>query len=65
MDAEKIGTVLTLEEAARRLSLSPWTLRGWVNRKKIGYVRIGRRIALPEAEVERLLREGYHPADVT
>ena len=43
----------TIESAAKILSLSPWTIRLYVRP-----VRIGRRIAIEQAEIRRLIEEG-------
>ncbi len=48
----------TIESAAKILSLSPWTIRLYVRQGKIRPVRIGRRIAIEQAEIRRLIEEG-------
>jgi excisionase family DNA binding protein len=50
-----------IKEAANLLSLSPWTLRKWVAAGKLRPVRLGRRVLLEQAELERFVaaaREG-------
>ena len=56
------GHLLTVAAAAQRLALSPCTIRAWITARRIGAVRLGRALRVPEHEVERLLREGYLPA---
>ena len=56
------GELLHIPQAAQRLGLRPSTLRAWVMRQKIGHCRIGRAVRIPEAEVDRILNEGYVPA---
>ena len=43
-------------EAARLSSLSVRSLRYLVKHGKLGYAKVGRRILIPHAELERLLR---------
>lgn len=59
---EEIGPVLSIENAALRISISPWTLRKWVGAKKISYTKIGHRIGIPLSEIERVLRENLRAA---
>jgi len=55
---------LTVQEAAEALNLSQATIRAWVLRRKIGFVRLGRSIRIPDAEIRRLLDAGTVPARV-
>jgi excisionase family DNA binding protein len=48
----------SLSEAAQQASLSVRSLRYLMATGKLGYVRVGRRILIPHAELERLLRRG-------
>jgi excisionase family DNA binding protein len=50
--------LFSIEEAAKTLSLSPWTLRAHLKRGAIKPVRFGRRVLISRAEVERLAAEG-------
>jgi excisionase family DNA binding protein len=55
--------LLTVRTAAERLGLSVACLRAWVMRRKIGYVKVGaRRIAIPEAEIAKIIERGFVPA---
>lgn len=48
-----------IREAARLTSLSPHTIRAYIRKgKRIRAVRVGRRVLIPVAELERLVREG-------
>ena len=51
----------TIEQAANELNLSKHTIRAWVARRKIGYVRLGRAIRISPAEIQRLLDAGHVP----
>ena len=57
------GKLLTVPEAADRLKLQPSTIRKWIFQRRLAHVRIGRRaVRIREADVEKLIREGYAPA---
>ncbi len=40
------GALLTVDEAAQRLGVSKYTLRGWVSQRRIPYVKIGGALCL-------------------
>ena len=52
----------TVEQAAEELSVSVHTIRAWIARRKIAYVRLGRAIRVPAAEIARLIEAGTVPA---
>jgi excisionase family DNA binding protein len=54
--------LLTIPEAAQRLSLRPKTLRFWVWTRKIEFVKVGRSVRLREDAIERLIEQGTIPA---
>jgi excisionase family DNA binding protein len=55
--------MLTVEQAARELGIKENTVRDWVMRRKLSFVRLSPRcIRIPSGEVARLLREGTVPA---
>lgn len=43
--------------AAQLLRISPWTIRAHIREGKLKPVRIGRRVLLEEAELERFVAE--------
>ena len=47
--------LLTIPEAAERLSLRPKTIRFWIWTRKIEFVKMGRSVRLREDAVERLI----------
>jgi hypothetical protein len=55
---------LTLTESAEASGRSRWTLRSWLRRGLIGYVRVGERgwILIPSSELARVMTEGVRPA---
>lgn len=55
------GRVLTVAEAAQLLRVSSRTLYGAIGRGEVPAVRIGRRLVLPGAALERFLETGALP----
>jgi excisionase family DNA binding protein len=54
--------LLTAEEVAPMLRLSSESVRRMIREGRIVAVKIGRRYMVSRAEVERVKREGTHPA---
>jgi hypothetical protein len=50
--------LIEVHEASRRTGSSPWTWRAHIKRGNVKVVRIGRRVLIPVAELERITREG-------
>jgi excisionase family DNA binding protein len=57
--------LLNVAVAAEALGLRPKTLRAWIAARRIGYVRIGGAIRIPEREVQRIIDQGTVPARKT
>ncbi|MDP2637556.1 MAG: helix-turn-helix domain-containing protein [Candidatus Levybacteria bacterium] len=59
-DPETWSSLLTLEQVAQILSVSPWTLRQWDNKKKLVAIRIGSRNdrRYRKQDILRILEEG-------
>jgi excisionase family DNA binding protein len=53
--------LLTVQQAAERLGLKVQTVRNWLSMRRIGCIRVGGRVSIPESEVLRLLAEGWRP----
>ena len=53
---------LTVKQAATELNVSVHTIRAWLARRRLGYVRLGRAIRIPAAELDRLVERGTVPA---
>jgi len=53
--------LLTLQEAADRLSISLPTIRSWVWQRKIEIVRIGRCVRIREEVINELIRRNTVP----
>jgi excisionase family DNA binding protein len=56
------NSLLTVAEAASLLRLRPSTMRAWVLRRKIPYVKVGRLVRLRRADVEALIAASLVPA---
>lgn len=57
--------LLSIAEAAARLSMPEATLRDWwLDRKHLTFVRIGGRVRVEEEEIERFIAENRHPPAV-
>ncbi len=50
--------LLNLEEAAKELHLSIYTIRSWIFQRRLAFVRLGRRVMLRKADVEKLINDG-------
>lgn len=50
--------LLTIEDAARILGRTHWTLRHDVKAGRLRCIRIGRRIMIEPSEIRRLIEEG-------
>lgn len=55
---EGMKPLYNVAAAAQLLSISPWTVRLYINRGKLHPVRIGRRVLLEEGELERFIADG-------
>lgn len=53
-----IPLAMGVKDAAAALSLSPWTIRKYIAKGVIPYIRIGRRVLIEATEVERLIQQG-------
>jgi excisionase family DNA binding protein len=49
------GGLLSLPEGARRLGVSRHTVRAWIRQRRLPFVRLGRRVLLDPADVERFI----------
>jgi excisionase family DNA binding protein len=54
--------LLNVPVAAEMLALSPKTLWQWIGGHRIGVVRLGRAVRIPQSEIDRLMEEGTTPA---
>jgi excisionase family DNA binding protein len=56
------GRLLTLKEAAERLTISLPTIRSWVAKRKIEVVRIGRCVRIREETIHNIIKQNTFPA---
>jgi len=61
----EIGRLLTVEEAALALRVRESTIRAWILRRKIDFVKVGRRVRVPATAVDKLIRAGLVTSEVT
>lgn len=54
--------LLTVDEAARFLHLRPSTVRDWIYKKRIPYVKLSRRVFLLRCDLEALVSRCVVPA---
>lgn len=54
--------LLSVAEAEIMTGVSRWTWRRWAYDGKVASVKLGKRLLVPAAEVERLVAEGTRPA---
>jgi excisionase family DNA binding protein len=52
----------SLPEAAERLGLSVKCLRGWVWRRRIPYIKVGRAVRISDETIQRIIDRGTMPA---
>ena len=53
--------LLTVKESADLLRISPYTLRQWIFKHKITFVRVGRRVLFRRTDLEKLIEDGVQP----
>src|SRR6185437_10202820 len=58
MNATWDDEYLTVNEIAEHLKLNPQTVRNWIDQGALRAVRIGRRVRVPRAEMDRILAQG-------
>ena len=54
--------LLSVPEAAEALGVQPATIRSWIYRRRVVYVRVGRSVRVPESEIARIITAGTVPA---
>jgi excisionase family DNA binding protein len=58
----EISDLVDVEEGAKLLHLKPSTLRSWILRGKIQYVKLSRRVFLRRRDLEQLIADSVVPA---
>jgi excisionase family DNA binding protein len=50
----------SIEIAAERLGVSPWTIRAWAANGRMKSVKLGSRRMIPESEILRVMADGIN-----
>lgn len=53
--------MLSVYEAAERTGVTHWCWRRWATIGKVSSAKLGRRLLIPETEIERVIAEGMRP----
>ena len=56
--AETQERLQSVEEVSKRLSVSTFTTRRLIKAKQLRAVRVGKRVLVPQSEIERVIAEG-------
>jgi len=56
--AETQERLQSVEEVSKRLAISSFTTRRLIKTKHLRAVRLGKRVLVPESEIERVIAEG-------
>jgi len=56
--------LLTVKESAEQLGLSDRTVWAWIYSRKLGVVRLGRAVRIPQTAIDELIEAGSIPAKV-
>jgi excisionase family DNA binding protein len=54
-----VEELLTIDELAGRLKVSPWTIRAWVAKRFVPFFKLGGLVRFRSAEVEVWLRQKF------
>ena len=57
-----MSKMLTVGEAAAALGIKSATVRSWVWKRQIEYVKVSRSVRIPAAEIQRIIRIGTRAA---
>jgi excisionase family DNA binding protein len=55
MKNEASRKLLDVNGAAERLGVSPFTVRAWLRQRRLAYVKLGRRVLVPENAIIRFI----------
>lgn len=62
MSNSEVNDLLTVAESALFLRLRPSTIRAWILRRRIPYVKLGGRVCMRRADLEALIAQCVVPA---
>jgi excisionase family DNA binding protein len=56
------GELNKVRNFAEKLNISDKTAWAWIAQRRVGVVRLGRAVRVPQEEIDRLIEEGFTPA---
>jgi excisionase family DNA binding protein len=56
-----MSKMLTINEAAQALGVKPATVRSWIWKRQIEYVKISRAVRIPMLAIEKVIERGTVP----
>ena len=62
MQGTNTARLRSLPTAAERLGVSIKTLRGWIYRRTIPYVKVGRAVRIADETIDQIIERGTVPA---
>lgn len=62
MAATNTARLRSLPQTAEALGVSVKTLRGWIYRRTIPYVKVGRAVRISDETIEKIINRGTMPA---
>lgn len=54
--------LLSIEESAKILNVSAWTIRKWLTQGKLNHVKLGRRVLIEPSTLNKLIENGRRQA---
>jgi excisionase family DNA binding protein len=57
-----MAEMLTVSQAAQALGVKPATVRSWIWKRQIEYVKLSRAVRIPAEEVQRMIERGRRHA---
>ena len=58
-----MSDLLTIPQFATALSVTIACVRRWIIEKRVAVVKLGRLVRIPQTEVDRLIADGFRPAE--
>jgi excisionase family DNA binding protein len=57
-----MARMLTVNQAAQEWGVKPATVRSWIWKRQIEYVKVSRAVRIPSEEIDRVIEHGTRPA---
>jgi len=55
MRPDRSTTLVSVDEGARMMGISKFTVRSWLRQARLSYIRLGRRVMLDPRDIERFI----------